>query len=53
LISLPDTETITETDDDGNSVTRANPRGLAYAELIAPLIGAVKALTARIEALEA
>ena len=53
LIKLPATETVTQViDEDGTTGTVINPRALNYTELIAPLIGAVKALTARVEALE-
>ena len=48
LIKLPETET--KVDYHGNTVV--NPRALAYTELIAPLIGSIKALTARIQELE-
>ena len=53
LIHLPDTETITQViDPDGTEAEVPNPRGLSYTQLIAPLIGAVKELKARIEVLE-
>jgi hypothetical protein len=48
LIKLPETETKVNYHGD----TVVNPRALAYTELIAPLIGAIKALTARIQELE-
>jgi len=53
LIDLPDTEMITQViDPDGTEAEVPNPRGLSYSQLIAPLIGAVKELKARIETLE-
>jgi hypothetical protein len=53
LIELPDTEThMAVIDRDGNEAERPLPRGLSYMQLIAPLIGAVKELKARIEVLE-
>lgn len=53
LINLPDTETITQViNPDGTEAEVPNPRGLRYTQLIAPLIGAVKELKARIEVLE-
>jgi hypothetical protein len=53
LIDLPDTETVTQViDPDGTEAEVPNPRGLSYTQLIAPLIGAVKELKARIEVLE-
>ena len=52
IIKLPDTETVEVTDDDGNTQTVVNPRKISYVDLIAPLIGAIKELKARIIALE-
>jgi len=53
LIHLPDTETIMKRIDlDGTEAERPNLRHLSYMELVAPLIGAVKELKARIEVLE-
>ena len=54
LIQLPSTETVIQPiDEDGNTGTVINPRRLNYLELISPLIGAIKELKDRIEALEA
>ena len=53
LIQLPETETRTIVNEDGEEETVINARFLSYMELIAPLIGAVKALKARVDTLEA
>ena len=52
LIQLPETETRTIVNEDGEEETVINARFLSYMELIAPLIGAVKALKARVDTLE-
>ena len=53
LITLPETQTKMREIEDGESkIEIPNPRGLSYTQLIAPLIGAIKELKARIEVLE-
>ena len=53
MLHLPEAETITQViDPDGTVGEAIHPRALSYLELVAPLIGAIKELKARIEVLE-
>ena len=53
MLNLPETETVMSVlEEGGEEVEVPNPRTLAYMQFIAPLIGAVKELKARIEVLE-